>query len=124
MTSKGFEPAIPGIKQPQTSALDHTATGMGLKDSRSRSYLPNIIYVLLLKIQVYLLLFVDDWRDVNLSLTTRQGVGSRHTERDVQIAGSVAVITVKNCQECREKEEVKELKYVFRRQNVFCAYEA
>jgi len=31
MTSNGFEQATPAIEQPQTCALDHTATGIGLK---------------------------------------------------------------------------------------------
>jgi len=43
MASKGFEPTIPAIEHPQTCALDHTATGIGLKNSCSRSYLPNSV---------------------------------------------------------------------------------
>jgi hypothetical protein len=37
-------------------------------------------------------------------------VGPRYTEHDMRIAGSIAVVNVQNCQQLREKEEVKERK--------------
>lgn len=49
---------------------------------------------------------------MNLLLTTRLGVGSRCIVHNMRIAASVAIVTVKNCQQFREKKEIKELKYL------------
>jgi hypothetical protein len=52
MLSAGFEPAIPAMKQPQTYALDCTATGIGsmeklsveiiIIDGNFENFLPNL----------------------------------------------------------------------------------
>ena len=46
MPSAGLEPVIPAIKQPQTYALDHTATGIGVTHTHTRARASVSIYLL------------------------------------------------------------------------------